>query len=1063
VRCPHCRRHNRSGHPTCAHCGRALTIACGTCGQTNAALSRFCARCGRPVQAINSELKYVTVLFADIKNSTALISGIDPEEAYERMGPIVEAMRDAVRRQAGSVNRIAGDGLMALFGAPLSREDHAVCACRAAQEIVETVESKSRGEIAVRVGLHSGSVLLRAIENDFSTDYDAIGDTPHLAHRMESMAGENQIYLTAATFRLAQGFVRAEALGERDVVGVPTPVGVYRLIDADAEQDRWQARAARGLTTYLGRLEESELLCRELALAEAGDFRKVEIIGDPGLGKSRMTHELCRLAQSRGWSVWTAAAQPSDPLNSYRPLARLLWAWMGIDIPGNAADVDPVLSQAARELWPDATRVSLAPFASILALEVRDPHWKAIDPPERRGKLIDLMADLFNSTARKAPLLVLLEDLHWADEETLGTLERVIEKVQGSVLLVATRRPTLANRWEVKRGAHIDLAPLSRDASLQILDTLLGNAPELQELKLTLAERAGGNPLFLEESVESLVDSHVLGGESGAYELVRSVDTHVVPASLYGVVSTRIDRLDPAIKRSIQLASVIGRRVRLSLLEQLSEQTPDRMREHLILLDRLGLLRARELDGGTAISQAQRGSRPSGTSGDSDAVCEFKHALIQEVVYHSLPRRDRERIHAQIVRIIEELHSPRLEPHLDELADHALRGKLWNEAARYRLQICIRAQEQAATHEVVGMLDEVMASFSAMPQERPILKASVDLRMVIANALLPLGQHARIVEVLTEAEHTAQQIQDPRRLGTIYNQQSLALWLTGRYESMARTSSEALRLAEAIGHSEIGLSARFMAAASQHALGEYESAARSLDGVLQGFAGDREGRRVGWSGYPSLMARTFLIDALLQLGRVEEAGGHAEYGWRLGDQLGHPYSKALIRSSVVLWLLAEGRNKEATELCEDTRELCEKYDIRTMHAIIAARLAETHVRSGRLEAALEVLAPALQEKVYLRGAMWTQVDLFRVAAEASLLRRDLEEACSLADHAEKLCRTSHARGQLAQVLEVSARLEQALEHRLRALDVASEAMEIAQDLGMIGVLERVRGVHAELS
>ena len=1060
MRCPHCQRDHRIPHPTCTDCGRALTVPCAECGQTNRALARFCAQCARPLQPLRAELKYVTVLFADIRNSTALIAGVDPEDADERMGPAVAAMREAVRRHSGSVNRIAGDGLMALFGAPLGREDHAHCACVAAQEIVSAVAACSRSEISVRVGLHSGNVLLRPIENDFSTDYDAIGDTPHVAHRMESMAGENEILMTGDTFRLAEGFVRAEPLGLRPVAGLDAPMKVFRLLDATLQEDRWRARASRGLTEFIGRERELGVLLAQLEQARQGDCRVVEIVGDAGLGKSRLTHELCQAARKRGWSVWTAAAQPGDPLNAYRPLARLIRACLEAK-----GEMDPAdLTERLRTLGEQRSEISsiqLAALASVLGLPIQEVRWKEIDPPERRRHTIESVAELIRTSSLVAPHLLLLEDLHWADEETLSALATVIDRTRGPVLIITTRRPTLHSRSVATRPVQIELGPIERSASLSILDGLMGTHSSLTRLKAQLIDRAGGNPLFLEESVRSLEDSHTLSGERACYFLERRVDGHLIPASLYGVVATRVDCLDTPVKRCVQLASVIGRHVALPILRGLYDGEGD-VQAHLGVLDHLGLLLSRH-----PAQPSSLGHRPETTPeacGEParDRSYAFKHALIQEVVYHSIPRRERERLHAEITSLLESLDPSILADHLDDLAYHAARGNLWAKAARYRLRICIRAQEQATSRELVAMLEGVMSSFASMPQEPQILKASIDLRLVTCNALLPLGEHARLIEVLAQAEHMASALGDTRRLGTVYNQQSLALWLSGEYEAMSRTTTEAARLARSTEHTEIGLSARFMSGVLCHARGRYADAVAELSEFLSGFDGDRESTRSGWSAYPVLSSRMFLIDALLQLGRQREAGHHAQYAWALGDRIGHPYSQALARSSVVLWLLAEKRAKDAVSLAEDTRRLCERHHLLTMNATVAARSAAAYLQHDDLDAALGVLHPALDPQVYERSAAWTQVDLFRVAAEANLIRGDIEQAHQHAQKAERFCRDHRAEGQLAHVLLVSAGVEAAREEPDLAVERLRESLEIAQELHMIELASRVRRLRDEI-
>jgi class 3 adenylate cyclase len=390
---------------------------------------------------LQGERKQITVLFADIKGSTTLIEDLDPEEAEVRLRPALDAMIAAVHRYEGTVNRIQGDGIMALFGAPIAHEDNAVRAAYAALEMQRSVRAACDADIAIRVGLHAGEVLVRAIHNDLSFDYDAIGPTVHLAARMEQLAAPNAIYCTASVMRLAEGFVDALPLGQVSVKGIRQPIDLFQITGHTAARTRWEVTAARGLTPFVGRKNEIDGLQRALALAAAGHGQLVAVKGQPGTGKSRLVHEFLQSPELSDWTVLKTAAAAYRRGTPYLAISNLLRSWCEIPEQASPAEARRRLHDALAAL-PAGSSTYIPALQSLLELPVEDPDWATLDPAVRRQRMMSSVKDLFLRCARIRPLLLWLEDMQWTDVETRDVINGLTESIATSrFCVILTCRP----------------------------------------------------------------------------------------------------------------------------------------------------------------------------------------------------------------------------------------------------------------------------------------------------------------------------------------------------------------------------------------------------------------------------------------------------------------------------------------------------------------------------------------------------------------------------------------------------------------------------------------------
>jgi class 3 adenylate cyclase len=672
--------------------------------------------------ALEGERKQVTVLFADIKDSTELIKDLDPEAAQQLLDPALHAMMDAVHRFEGTVNQVLGDGIMALFGAPLAHEDHALRACYAAltmqtalREYTETVRRAHGIEMRIRVGLNSGEVVVRAIGNDLHMDYSAVGQTTHLAARMEQLATPGTIRLTATTLRLVEGLVRVTALGPIPVRGLPEPVEVFELVGASAVRRRLQAAVARGLTRFVGREAELVALRQVLDQAGAGHGQVVAAVGEAGVGKSRLVYEFVHGHQTKGWRVLESASVSYGKATAYFPVVDLLKRYAHLEDGDAPRTVRAKVT--GQVLTLDETLQETIP-ALLWLLDVLpdDSPFRTLEPPQRRQRTLEALKRVLLRESQGQPLLLVFEDLHWIDSETQALLDSLIDSLPTArMLLLVNYRPEYQHGWGSKTYyTQLRLDPLPPASAEAVLDALLGPDPSLTPLKRVLIARTEGNPFFLEESVRTLVETGILAGEPGAYHLAHALPTIQVPATVQAVLAARIDRLPPAEKQLLQAAAVIGTEVPFPLLEAVAEQP------EVVLHRGLAHLQAAEFLYETRLFP--------------ERAYTFKHALTQQVAYQSLLTSTRQRYHAQLAQALA-ARPETVEAQPELLAHHATEAGLAEQAMEYWQRAGERSNVRSAYGESVVHFSRGLEVLHTLPDTPARARQELEMQLTLARAL----------------------------------------------------------------------------------------------------------------------------------------------------------------------------------------------------------------------------------------------------------------------------------------------------------------------------------------
>ena len=885
--------------------------------------------------ALEGERKHVTMLFADIKGSTELIEELDPEDAAGRLNPALSTMIDAVHRFEGTVNRVQGDGIMALFGAPLAHEDHAVRACFAAIAIRDSLQ----GILEVRVGLHCGEVLVRAVRNDLSMDYDVVGSSAHLAARMEQSADPGTIRITAAARALAQGYIETRPLGAVPVKGMKQEIEVHELLSRTPLGSRWEARAAQAMTAFVGRRHELESLLSAAQRCSVGKGQLVALVGDAGMGKSRLLHEFTQLPQIAGWTRYQTGALPHGSNTHYLPLGTLLHAIFEVSDRDDQSQIDARM-RSGLEQFVSRVEPLLPVMQVLLDLPVGDPVWATLNARQRASRVIDSVKSLLLQITEGGPLLLVFEDLHWIDPGSQQVLDALVEGIAGHpLLLVITYRPEYQHDWMGKSYyTHIRVDSLAADSVNEMLDSLLGADSRFSELKNLLIERTEGRPLFIEETVRSLKETGVLEAENGELKLIGDLASIDIPASVQDVLAARIDRLAPELKNLLQTAAVIGRRVPVRLLQSIVGVKGDALLAQLLALQSAEFMHE--------------------VAGDENASYLFKHALTEEVAYASLTRNTRAQLHGQLVDAIETTYSGRLDEHLEELARHALRAKRWDKAFTYNREAAKKAHGRSAYAAAIGCFDHALQALDELPDDDAHRIDKMDIRLEMRTALWPLGRHAELEARVREAGELAERAGDIARHANVHNYLTAHYWQAGDHARAIEHGEKGIELAERAADFSVRITTMQHLGLAFHARGEFGRQVEILRGVAAELSGPPARQRHGMAGYPAAITRGFLAWGLAELGEFVEALDWARQGVEIAGEVNSAMSTVWVTDYLALTHIMRGDHDPAIELLERNLELCDRAEVRLLATITCGIFGLACSAAGRQSEAIALLERA---------------------------------------------------------------------------------------------------------
>jgi class 3 adenylate cyclase/tetratricopeptide (TPR) repeat protein len=983
----------------------------------------------------DAERKQVTVLFADVSGSMDLAEQEDPEAWRKIMQRFFSLLADSVNRFEGTVDKFTGDGIMAIFGAPVAHEDHAPRACYAALRMLDDVAGyaaelrRERGlNFSTRIGINSGEVVAGAIGGGEGS-YTAIGHTVGLAQRMEALAEPGKAYLTEHTAELARGFLELPDLGEFEIKGASRPVRVFELAGVGQARGRLDLARERGFSRFVGREREMAALEEALGRARKGEATALGVVAEPGIGKSRLYHEFAERCRGEGTEVFQAQGQAHGKSIPFMPILQMLRAFFGIG--------DNDAEQLAREKIAGRALLLDSSFADDLPLlfdflGVPDPERPVpqMSPEARQRALADVLCKLVGNPTRKKPLMLVFEDLHWIDEGSQTMLQGLIEGFgETRTLVLANYRPEYAPPWNANPcWQALELAPLRQEDTRELLRDLAGPDPSLDGLDEPIHERTGGNPFFIEEIVRELAESGYLDGERGAYRLARPIEDAGVPVTVQAVLAARIDRLDADAKRLLQVASVLGKEVSAEALGMAAGLGEEEMEASLRELVEGGFLYEAEL-------YPQR-------------LLAFRHPLTREVAYGTQLAEQRERTHAAAARALIELNpGDRWDELAALIADHLRQGGQPLEAARWSARAAYWAGH-SRPRESLRLWHDVMALTDGLEEDEEVAALAIHSRLQQLTYAFRVGMGREEQERLAaEAEEIATRRQDLHSLALLRVATAVRPGLDHFAESWLAAVRDSVELADRAGDPHLRVAIRCAGGFAYLMTGDFDGFEAALDEVLELVGDDGSiganiilGSPVAWG----LMGKGMVRRERIEFDEAEEL---FERALRIALDEDDPETASWIRSNQAGLLAMRGESEAGLAIALRNVELTDKLGDVFSRSLALSNLSWAQLNSGDAEGSLESIEES--ERLY-RELMdeGGEMAAWRAHLRSQALREvgRVEEAVEAAEWAAD---TSRSRGLLWTYPAAMLALTRALTAAGRpgALEALGEAERVAIETG----------------
>jgi class 3 adenylate cyclase/tetratricopeptide (TPR) repeat protein len=820
MKCPKCQFENPEGAKFCNECGSKLEIACSSCGKINPLSNKFCSECGHKIiipaeqtpkglsfeeklakiqrylpkdltqkilaqrDKIEGERKQVTVMFCDMEGFTALTEKLGSEEMYSIMDQVYEILIHKVHDYEGTVNELTGDGIMALFGAPIALEDAPQRAIRSALAIhreinkfSDQLKSEKRiPSIKMRIGVHTGPVIVGTLGNDLRVEFKAVGDTVNLASRMESLAEPGTTFVTEDTFKLTEGFFRFEALGEKQIKGKGEPVKVYQVIAPSTRRTRFDVSAERGLTPFVGRERELELLLDGFERVKAGKGQAFSIVSEAGVGKSRLLYEFRKAVANEDVTFLEGRCLSYSRSVAYHPVIDVLKS--NFDIHEGEGD------QEIREKVQKGLRIIGADEASTLPyllelLSVKDSGIDQISmsPEAKKDRIMEACRKIVLKGSEVRPLIMAFEDLHWLDKSSEDVVRSILESIPGTgIFLMFTYRPEFVHTWGAKSYHNqLTLHRLSNRESLEMVNHILGTKEIEKGLEELVLEKTEGVPFFIEEFVRSLKDLKIIERKDNTYRLSKNIHQLTVPSTIQDVIMARVDSLPERTKEVLQTGSVIEREFSYPLVKHIMGLPEQELLSHLSIIKDSELL-------------YERGIYPQ-----SNYI--FKHALTREVVYDSMLAKRKKKLHEEIGNAIEELYRDSLSEYYEVLAEHYFLSESYLKSAEYSKLASRKAEKTASLNDAIVFAKKRIASIEQLPQTEDVEKQVIDARTVLGLYMVQMMYHIKAKEAIDPIVDSAIKHNYKRRLCQIYSILGSYYWsIEENYPEAFRAFEEALKI-----------------------------------------------------------------------------------------------------------------------------------------------------------------------------------------------------------------------------------------------------------------------------
>jgi class 3 adenylate cyclase/tetratricopeptide (TPR) repeat protein len=773
MKCPSCQFENPEGSLFCGECGLSFDVICPNCGAKPPPNFKFCNTCGHdlrePTEAptvdysqpqsytpkhlkdkilttrssIEGERKLVTVFFADVANYTAMSEKLDPEEVHQIMDGCFKILMDEIHKYEGTINQFTGDGVMALFGAPVAHEDHAQRACYSALSVQKAMEEygekimKEKGlDFKMRIGLNSGSVIVGSIGDDLRMDYTAVGDTTNLAARMESAAKPGGILLSKNTHRIAQHYFEFNVLDKLEVKGKEEPQEVFELIAPSEVETRFDASVAKGLTRFVGRKNSMAALMEPYEKVQSGSGQVVGIVGEAGVGKTRLIMEFKNRLPTSAYKYLQGQCIHYGDSIIYLPILDIIKSYFEIEEGDKEFIIRKKIKEKAFGL-DEKLEHTIPSFQELLSLKVDDEEYSKLDPQVKRERTFEAIRNLLIRESQDNVLILVVEDLHWIDRTSEEFLDYLIEWIANTkIMLVLLYRTEYHHQWGSKTYySKIGVDQLGAESSVELVKVMLEDGEVVPELRELILSRSAGNPLFMEEFTQSLLENGSIEKKDDQYVLSRDVLDVEVPNTIQGIIAARMDLLEDNLKRTMQVASVIGREFAFRILQTIVEMKED-LKANLLNLQGLEFIYEKSLF--------------------PELEYIFKHALTQEVAYNSLLQKRRKEIHKRIGKAIEEFYAESLEEFYEVLAYHYERAEIPDKAIRYLTNAADRAKSIYANEQAIVFYRSAIDQVSKFLNEEvesteDWCKTATHLHESLGDVLEWTGQHDKARDALENA------------------------------------------------------------------------------------------------------------------------------------------------------------------------------------------------------------------------------------------------------------------------------------------------------------------------
>jgi len=975
MKCPQCQFENREGAKFCKECGAKLDLTCPQCGNILSPDSRFCDECGSQLipssewapkelsfdekltkiqkylpkgltekilsqkDRIEGERKAVTVMFCDMEGFTPLSEQLGPEEAYSIMDKVYEILIHKVHDYEGTVNEMTGDGIMALFGAPIALEDAPQRAIRSSLAIHREMvkfsnklkqERKDIPSLKMRIGIHTGPVVVGTVGNDLRVEFKAVGDTVNLASRIEGLAKAGTIWVSEETFKLTEGFFGFEALGKRKIKGKQKSVNVYQIIASSTRRTRFDVSTAMGLTPFVGRERVLEILIDSFARVKTGRGQAVSIVAEAGVGKSRLLYEFRKAVSSEDATFLEGRCLSYSKGVAYHLHADILKANFDIQESDRDLEIRQKVQRGLKILGLDESS-NLPYLLELLGVGESGIDNIPMSLESRKDRIIETLKRIALKSSESRPLILAYEDLHWMDKNSEDVLKYVLESIPGAkVLLIFTYRPEFVHTWGGRSfHSQITLNRLSNRESLIMISHLLGTEDIDRDLEELVLEKTEGVPFFIEEFIKSLKDLKVIQRKDNKYGLAKAIKEVTIPSTIQDVIMARVDSLPEGAKEVLQNGSLIEREFGYELIKQVTGLPEPELLTHLSVLKDAELL-------------YERGIYPQSTY-------IFKHALTQEVVHDSILTKRKKKLHEVIGNAIAQLYKENIGEYYGVLAEHFIESENFEKAAEHSKLAGKKAQKAASFKDAIEYAKKAIYCLERLPKTGTTQKKIIDARTRLAGYYLSLDHYVDAKEAVAPIADLALELNYQKRLPIIYTVMgTFSQWVEEDYSQAFRYLDQAFKISEKVNDDTSLWFASFFLGIARSMNCEFE---KGLEYFRKSLDLGMEANNLIMIVFAKGLMSTFNY---IFYGKADLAYQMSQESLRLALESGDIYLKGMAYSSYGASCYCKGLFDEAENNLLKALPLCEKTALLGWGTWGMGFLGHTYVDVGKYKKALDI-------------------------------------------------------------------------------------------------------------